>query len=91
MDLAKQLSEATHACSVCRGQLAEMSARELRKILRKEGCVELRQSGSHLQVKCGKCQSTIPMHKGRDIKKGTLGAIERSLEICIGDDFLDDD
>lgn len=76
------------ACSTCGTRLTEMSARELRKKLRKEGCVELRQKGSHLQVQCGKCQSTIPMHKGRDIKRGTLGAIERSLEVCLGDDFL---
>jgi len=72
-------------------RLTEMSARELRKILRREGCIELRQKGSHIQVKCGRCQSTVPVHRGHDIKKGTLGAIERSLEVCLGDDFLDDD
>jgi predicted RNA binding protein YcfA (HicA-like mRNA interferase family) len=68
-----------------------MSARELRKILRREGCVELRQKGSHLQIQCGRCRSTIPVHHGRDIKRGTLAAIERGLEVCLGDDFLDDD
>jgi predicted RNA binding protein YcfA (HicA-like mRNA interferase family) len=89
---AQQLYESVHSpCSACGGRLTEMSARELRKILRKEGCVELRQKGSHLQVKCGRCQSTVPVHGGHDIKKGTLGAIERSLEVCLGDDFLDDD
>jgi predicted RNA binding protein YcfA (HicA-like mRNA interferase family) len=79
---------AFNACPACGTRLTEMSARELRQKLRKEGCIELRQKGSHLQVQCGKCQSTIPMHKGRDIKRGTLGAIERSLEVCLGDDFL---
>lgn len=68
-----------------------MSARALRQILRREGCVELRQKGSHLQIQCGKCRSTIPVHGGRDIKRGTLGSIERNLELCLGDDFLDDD
>lgn len=70
-------------------RLDEMSARKLRKILRREGCVELRQKGSHLQVKCGSCRGTIPIHGSRDIKKGTLGAIERSLEVCLGDDWIE--
>lgn len=79
MQLSEQLATA----------LDEMSARQLRKILRKEGCVELRQKGSHLQVRCGNCRGTVPVHGNRDIKKGTLGAIERSLEICLGDDWID--
>ena len=89
MSLAQQLAEARD-CPVCHGQLAEMSARKLRKILKKEGCVELRQKGSHLQVKCGRCQGTVPVHGNKDIKKGTLGAIERSLEVCLGDDWIPD-
>jgi predicted RNA binding protein YcfA (HicA-like mRNA interferase family) len=70
-----------------RAALREMKERELRAQLRRDGCVELRQKGSHLQVQCGKCQTTIPIHKGHDIKRGTLGAIERSLGSCIGHDL----
>jgi len=77
-------------------QMAEMSARDLRRKLRDNDCVELRQSGSHLQVKCGGCQSTVPVHGSTDIKKGTLKSIERSLGACLGPkwtkvEFLDDD
>lgn len=88
--LAEELARAI-GCPVCGGRLTEMSARELRRLLRREGCVELRQKGSHLQIQCGRCQSTIPVHGARDIKRGTLGSIERSLELCLGDDFLDND
>ncbi len=63
--------------------LAEMSARDVRKTLRKRGCDEKRQKGSHLQVQCGTCQTTIPMHGG-DIKKGTMHGISKSVEPCVG-------
>lgn len=60
----------------------EMSAREVRKKLRKAGCKELRQKGSHVQVVCPvNRQSTVPVHGKKDIKKGTLRGIERSLQI----------
>lgn len=69
------------------GALHEMSAREIRKKLRKAGCKELRQKGSHVQVSCppGK-QSTIPVHGKKDIKKGTLKGIEKSLGIDLDGD-----
>lgn len=62
----------------------EMSARDVRKALKKKGCEELRQNGSHLQMKCQACQTTIPMHGG-DIKKGTLHSIKKSVHTCVGD------
>ncbi|MDP8929355.1 MAG: type II toxin-antitoxin system HicA family toxin [Actinomycetota bacterium] len=62
-----------------------MTARELRKLLRKAGCDEVRQSGSHLIVRCGRCQTTIPVHAGRDIAVGTLRTIARHLRPCLGD------
>lgn len=66
-----------------------MKAKELRRILADHGCVEVRQKGSHLLVKCGdKCITTIPVHPGEDIKPGTLRAIERSLEPCLGKGWL---
>lgn len=53
-----------------------MTARELIKVLKKDGWYEKDQKGSHLQLihpkKKGKV--TVPMHSG-DIPKGTLNAI----------------
>jgi len=77
-------------------EMAEMSARELRKKLRANDCVELRQKGSHLQVKCGGCQSTVPVHGNDDIAKGTFRSIEKSLGVCLGPnwtrvEFMDDE
>jgi len=65
-------------------QMAEMSARDLRRKLRDNQCTELRQKGSHLQVRCGQCQTTVPVHGGKDIARGTLRSIERSLGMCLG-------
>lgn len=67
--------------------LVETNAKEIRRLLRKYDCVELRQKGSHLQVKCGQCISTIPVHGSDDIHTGTLKAIEKSLGICLGPDW----
>ena len=64
-----------------------MTTRELRKILRKHGCVEVDQTGSHLKIKCGDCQTTLAIHGG-DIPKGTLAAIKRQLAPCLGEDWL---
>lgn len=66
----------------------DMKANELLKILRGYGCVELRQKGSHVRVQCGTCFTTIPVHKGEDLGKGLLRAIERDLECCLGEGWL---
>lgn len=69
------------------GAIFEMSAREVRKKLRKAGCKEIRQKGSHVQVVCPpNKQSTIPVHGTKDIKKGTLGSIEKSLDMDLDGD-----
>lgn len=65
-----------------------MTATELRRILKSLDCVEVRQKGSHLIVRCGKCQTTVPVHMGKDIPKGTLRSIERMLTPCLGEDWL---
>ena len=65
-----------------------MTARELRKLLRSYDCVELRQKGSHLVVRCGKCQTVIPVHPGQDIGPGLLRSIARDLEPCLGKGWL---
>jgi predicted RNA binding protein YcfA (HicA-like mRNA interferase family) len=64
-----------------------MRTRELRNLLRRHGCVELRQSGSHLIVQCGSCRTVMPVHSG-DIAVGTLRSIERDLAPCLGEGWI---
>jgi predicted RNA binding protein YcfA (HicA-like mRNA interferase family) len=66
-----------------------MTARELRAILKRHGCVEVRQKGAHLIVRCGTCQTVVPVHPGEDLGKGLLKAIERQLAPCLGEDWLE--
>lgn len=66
----------------------QMTARALRSLWKPFGCVEVRQKGSHLRVECGTCVTTIPVHKGEDIRPGTLRQIERDLAPCLGKDWL---
>jgi len=61
----------------------------VRLLQTKFGCVKVRQAGSHVRMQCGKCSTTVPVHAGEDIKKGTLRGIERDLEPCLGKDWLD--
>lgn len=65
-----------------------MNERQLRKILRSFGCVEVRQAGSHVVVRCGQCQTTITVHKGEDFDRGLLRRIERDLEPCLGKGWM---
>lgn len=68
--------------------LLDMRARELLRILRSKGCTVSKGKGSHVKVECGRCRSVIPVHQGEDIKPGTLRAIERQLELCLGKGWL---
>ena len=68
-------------------RLNSVTARSLRKVLRQHGCVEVRQAGSHLTVRCGECVTTIAVHSG-DIPAGTLAKIGRDLERCLGKGWL---
>jgi predicted RNA binding protein YcfA (HicA-like mRNA interferase family) len=65
-----------------------MTSRELRKILKGFGCIEVRQKGSHLVIKCGKCTTIVPVHAGEDIGAGLLRAIEKQLTPCLGVGWL---
>lgn len=80
--VAGQFSEVVHTIY--------MTARNLIKILKKLGCVELRQKGSHKRfvTPCGKCFTTVPAHPGEDIRTGTLNNIEAQLEPCFGKGWL---
>lgn len=60
-----------------------MTARELLRLLKSKGCIEVRQTGSHLVVRCDTCQTVIPVHAG-DIPPGTLRSIGKHLEGCLG-------
>lgn len=70
-----------------RSYRAGVRAQQLRRVLRRAGCVEVRQSGSHLVVRCGTCQTVVPVHGG-DLPAGTLRSIERDLEACLGERWL---
>lgn len=58
-----------------------MSARVALKKLKKAGCREVRQKGSHRTMKCKSGQTVIPMHSGKDIPRGTLAAISRQTGV----------
>jgi predicted RNA binding protein YcfA (HicA-like mRNA interferase family) len=65
-----------------------MKSRELRRILKSFGCVEVRQRGSHLVIRCSKCTTVVPVHAGEDLKPSTLRSIEKQLEACLGKGWL---
>jgi predicted RNA binding protein YcfA (HicA-like mRNA interferase family) len=68
--------------------LWEVTAKDLRRILRSRGCVEVRQKGSHPRVECGLCVTTVPVHAGEDSGPGLRRRIERDLERCLGKGWL---
>lgn len=59
-----------------------LSAREILRVLNLLGFVEIRQKGSHKQLKHldGRC-TTIPVHKGRDISPQLLKQILKDISI----------
>jgi predicted RNA binding protein YcfA (HicA-like mRNA interferase family) len=65
-----------------------MTGKQVLRHLGQLGCQEVRRSGSHVRVRCGICQTTVPVHAGSDIPLGTLRAIERDLEPCLGRKWL---
>lgn len=65
-----------------------MTGSDILRRLRKLGCVEVRRKGSHVRVECGRCATTVPVHAGKDLPPGTLRAIERDLEPCLGKGWL---
>jgi len=65
-----------------------MTGRQLLRTLRRQGCEIVRQKGSHVRVRCGICQTTIPVHVGQDLGRGLLAAIARDLAPCLGEGWL---
>jgi len=56
------------------GGLHPLTAREVVRILKDHGFIELRQRGSHLILGKGPLTATVPMHMG-DVAMGTLRSI----------------
>ncbi len=65
-----------------------MTGKQLLKRLRKFGCVELRQRGSHVIVRCGDRVTTVPVHAREELGPGLCRAIERDLEPALGKGWL---
>ncbi|MGH3082166.1 MAG: type II toxin-antitoxin system HicA family toxin [Gaiellaceae bacterium] len=65
-----------------------MTGTHVLRVLRRLGCEVVRQRGSHVRVRCGRCQTTVSVHRRRDLPPGTLRAIERDLEPCLGSGWL---
>lgn len=66
-----------------------MTGKELLRKLKLLGCEVVRQRGSHVRVRCGICNTTVPVHKSEQLGKGLLRSIERDLEPCLGERWLD--
>lgn len=59
-----------------------MTAKELEKLLKRNGWAEDRQNGSHkVFVKPKHFPVVVPCHAGKDIKPGTLNAILKQAGI----------
>jgi predicted RNA binding protein YcfA (HicA-like mRNA interferase family) len=67
-----------------------MKAKDLLRLLNGLGCGVVRQKGSHVRVRCGKCSTTVPIHAGEDLGKGMLRAIDKDLEPCLGKGWLNE-
>ena len=63
-------------------KLPVLKVKELIKVLKKLGFSEHHRVGSHAQFKhSGGKRITIPIHSGKDVRKGTLKSILNDLEI----------
>jgi len=67
-------------------KLPALRAREVIRLLERIGFYEVRQRGSHLQLKRGNLLVTVPVHSG-DLNPGTLRSIIRQAGMTV-DEFL---
>lgn len=65
-----------------------ITGKNLLRLLSKMGCTVLRQRGSHVIVRCGKCTTTVPAHSGDTLRTGLRNQIEADLEPCLGKGWL---
>jgi predicted RNA binding protein YcfA (HicA-like mRNA interferase family) len=67
-------------------KLPRTSGAAIVKALERLGFVKIRQSGSHVIMRCGPKGCVVPMHS--EVKVGTLAGILRQAEVS-QDDFID--
>ena len=70
--------------------VVDMTGSELLKRILKHDCFKVRQKGSHVRVSCtdGRCMTTVPVHRGKDLGRGLLRAIEKDLAPCLGEGWV---
>ena len=64
-----------------------MKPGEVTRAIERLGGERIRQKGSHVRMRVGKCFTTVPVPT-RDLPKGLLRGIERDLEPCLGKGWL---
>jgi predicted RNA binding protein YcfA (HicA-like mRNA interferase family) len=67
-------------------KLPSLKPQQVVAALERAGFYQVRQRGSHLQLKKGNLLVTVPMHAG-DLKPGTLRSIIRQSRMSV-DEFL---
>ena len=67
-------------------KLPPLKPRQVVRALEKAGFYQVRQRGSHLQLKKGNLLVTVPMHAG-DLNPATLRSIVRQAQMTV-DEFL---
>ena len=70
-------------------KLPVVKAKELIRALKKLGFFEHHQVGSHMQLKHKNGRrATVPVHSGRDIKRGMLRGILNDIDLSVKE-FID--
>jgi len=62
-------------------ELGAITAKRLVAALKRLGFYEVRQTGSHLQLKRGNLHATVPMHTG-DLSRGVVRSILRQTRLA---------
>jgi len=60
-----------------------ISGKKVVKILFKKGFIKVSQSGSHLKLRKGTLITIVPLHKNKDLPKGTIKSIEKQTGVKI--------
>jgi len=70
-------------------KLKPLKSERVIKVLEKLGFEQIRQSGSHIVFKHPNGQwTTVPIHKGKDIARGTLRKIIKDAGVTV-EEFMD--